>query len=87
MAITNLQTLTKTEFDAALRALIERLEGNKTLPYYDTTGNPTIGIGFNIYDQAIRDNVFAEMRGMREAASMQTVANDADFVLVERRAA
>lgn len=42
MTISNLQTLTKAEFDAQLRALLERLEANRPLPYYDTTGNPTI---------------------------------------------
>ncbi|MBZ0307855.1 MAG: hypothetical protein K8I82_17435, partial [Anaerolineae bacterium] len=61
MTISNLQTLTKPQFDAKLRAFIEQFEGNKQLPYYDTTGNPTIGIGFNVYDKAMRDKVFDAM--------------------------
>ncbi|PPK76531.1 hypothetical protein B0F87_103138 [Methylobacter tundripaludum] len=63
MTISNLQTLTKPQFDAQLRAFIEQFEGNKPLPYYDTTGNPTIGIGFNIYGDKspMRDQVFTQM--------------------------
>ena len=63
MTISNLQTLTKPQFDAKLRTFIEQFEGNKQLPYYDTTGNPTIGIGFNIYgdNSSMRDKVFGQM--------------------------
>ena len=61
MSISNLQILTKPEFDAALRALLTQLEDNRPLPYYDTTGNPSIGIGFNIYGVAMRNKVFTEM--------------------------
>ncbi|MGV8933453.1 MAG: hypothetical protein ACOH1I_02450 [Gallionellaceae bacterium] len=61
MAIANLQTLTELEFYAALRAFIVLVEGNETLPYYDTTGNPTVGIGFNMYNAVMRASVFTEM--------------------------
>ncbi|MDI1360359.1 MAG: hypothetical protein PSU84_19305, partial [Methylobacter sp.] len=75
MAISNFQTLTKSQFDVQLRSFIEQFEGNKPLPYYDTTGNPTIGIGFNIFNETMRNRVFGAMgipdtdTGMRKTLS------------------
>jgi hypothetical protein len=76
MTISNLQILTKPEFDAALRALLVQFEASKQLPYYDTTGNPTIGIGFNIYGEnsSMRDKVFSEM-GITDATMQKTLSD------------
>src|SRR6266480_1395368 len=51
MSIT-FRDLGPSTYDAQLKDFIKLLEGNKDLPYVDTTGNPTIGWGFAINSDA-----------------------------------
>ena len=51
MSIT-FRDLGPSTYDAQLKNFIKLLEGNKDLPYVDTTGNPTIGWGFAINSDA-----------------------------------
>ena len=60
MAI-NITPLSEKEFYAKLAALIGQLEGKRERPYLDTAGIPTIGIGFNLCIESIRNAVFAAM--------------------------
>ena len=64
MPITSLHGLTQAQFDVQLRDLIAQLEGNRTLPYFDTANPPriTIGIGFNIDIPANLTAVLDEMQ-------------------------
>jgi|WetSurMetagenome_2_1015567.scaffolds.fasta_scaffold00965_7 hypothetical protein len=61
MAITDLQTLTESEFYTNLRIFLEVQEGNEPAPYYDTAGHATIGIGFNLDDADVRNDVYTAM--------------------------
>lgn len=66
MPIQNLQTIPdRATFDTRIRNLIVQLEGRRALAYYDTAlarPLPTIGIGFNLADQGVRDRVFEAMQ-------------------------
>jgi len=71
MAI-NITTISEKEFYAKLAALIGQLEGTRELPYLDTVGIPTIGIGFNLRVENIRKAVFKEM-GITGTAMQNTL--------------
>jgi len=74
-------SLPEAEFYNQLRAFVGQFEGNEQNPYYDTKGNPTIGIGFNIYNADMYAKVFAEMgisEGSPAAATLTAIINDPD---------
>jgi hypothetical protein len=70
MSIANLHTLTPAQFNALSYAILSKLEGNKALPYTDnaTAHYPTIGIGFNLDVESVRNEVFDSI--VIEATSM-----------------
>lgn len=55
--------ITKSEFDARLRNLLAQLEGYRPEPYADTANpsHPTIGIGFDLTVDNVRETVFKSM--------------------------
>lgn len=59
MAITNLHELTPEEYATLRYAILEQLEGNEPQPYTDsaTDHHPTIGIGFNLDVEGVRNAV------------------------------
>lgn len=72
MAINVTTPLNADEFYLRLSKLIGQLEGNEPQPYYDTavpSPNPTIGIGFNLRNEDVRDSVFREM-GITDATKI-----------------
>ncbi len=74
MAI-RITTLSEQAFDSQLASLIGQLEGKKELPYLDTAGIPTIGIGFNLRDSdAIRNAVFDAM-GIQDTATRSALTS------------
>ncbi len=71
-------TLTQAEYENLRFALIAQLEGKKPLPYFDNATNPyiTIGIGFNIENQQMRNVVMNEMGlNSTQQASVNTAWN------------
>ena len=62
MAITLHTFATTAEFETFRWDFIKRAEGVRTAPYVDGVGVPTIGVGFNLRDAAIRDLVFKSIK-------------------------
>ena len=78
MAIQNLHTLTKTQFDNLLTQTLGQLEGIKPLAYFDTNtgtlnGLPTIGKGFNLDVVVVRNAVFIQL-GLNNAQRLAVTA-------------
>ena len=63
MSLANPRTLTLDEYNDLLYRLLSQLEGNRATPYCDTNARhiPTVGIGFNLTDRDVRENVFNAM--------------------------
>jgi len=74
MPIQNLHTLTETQFNGLLRRTIGQLEGDEPLAYLDSNGIPTIGVGFNLSDINVRNNVFLAMGIVTVAAQSAIIA-------------
>ena len=62
MAINLHSFSTPAEFENFRWDFIKRAEGVRTAPYLDSVGVPTIGVGFNLEDESIRNKVFAALR-------------------------
>ena len=77
MPIQNLHPIAPVDFPAQLRALIGRLEGNMLLPYFDTKGVVTIGIGFNIDSPGANRDLVMGNTGIGLSTAQQTAINDA----------
>ena len=46
--LTGLHLLSDSDYQALLYSTLRAMEGVSFTPYVDSTGNPTIGIGFNL---------------------------------------
>lgn len=69
MAIAISRTLSEAEYQNLRYAIIAKLEGRKEAPYFDNADPPqvTIGIGFDISNEGLRNTVMAEMGLSNEA--------------------
>lgn len=50
-----------TTKEEALKARLTRFEGRSSKPYVDTVGKLTIGIGWNLTDNGLPDNIIDEL--------------------------
>lgn len=48
-------------YDDELFTLIQRVEGDSLVPYFDSEGIPSIGIGFNMTDGGIQTEVYGQL--------------------------
>ncbi len=83
MPITDTTSLTAEEFNTQLRAFLLGEEAGRTLPYYDTAGIATIGIGYNLTDSTMRQYVYESMgivAGSPLGNSLYDVMTRQDFV-------
>lgn len=71
--------LTPSAYIAARIAMFKESEGNKELPYYDTVGIPTIGIGFNIHNNSFNRKLVLKTLGL----DVDLEINDPNFQAFE----
>jgi hypothetical protein len=60
MSLSNVHPV-EANYEALRFTILSVLEGNKALPYYDTKGHPTIGIGLNLDVPDVRHAVYQQM--------------------------
>ena len=57
-------TLAQTEYESLRYQMLRQLEESgieKLLPYVDPIGLPTVGVGFNLTDRFVRNQVFSTL--------------------------
>ncbi len=77
MSIQNQHLIALADFPARLRALMVQLEGNDPLPYFDSAGLISIGIGFNINSPGANRNLVMREIGMGLSTAQEDAINDA----------